>query len=847
MGTDYIQQHEGYFWKWASDGEVLEIPNGNTIAYKSQVADILENLAEQGLPRFGSLLLVMTAMNPNAKSSLEQIYNILVAHKPDYTDPLITEAMKLLYWVREIPDAYKIGHKKIYLLRDLFKEGHDRLSLQHSRKTKEMFRATAYHLSVNSRLDALRICLEKDLRVLGIISKRYNSADDIISNQLSIPEIDEEVELEEAPLNETGDLIEELINHPKTQRIGSLVKFLWSGLALPFYMKAPSDQSMGGVSDLTNKGKLSQLLISEYANEDIIFLSRLANHEALYLNREAPPSSQNQKRTILIDISIKNWGIPKTMAFACMLALTRHPKTKLAYSVFVIGEGFEAVEVDSLDTILEAIQHVDVTLTPAQGISQYFLSHPPKANEEVVLLTERTTILHPDMHRLLADRNTPLSYWMLLDEEGGMDVFRKLYNGKRHLQRMELPLEELWKIKKQPTQNTTFREKSDHDFFPMLIKPNQNVGGYRESEYGEIFQISREHHLLRFYDRHAHGNNRGWQMVYYNLPIKEKHFDFGVGHLSKGGYAILVLEKDSKRMTLVNTRTGQTVRGKYKYEYRTDKPNIIFHEDLFYIYGFGSLRSVDLEGNMNDAQERQKHLLDKFQAHEEKVVDINKRLRSYFTMFKNLRKISINNGGNLMFNQHELKVLDGQHVKLKTNRNFRIQASARMVHEDLFEFSDGSTIENTRAGMFILTSSNPDIPQIYVPSALNTSMALATREIFSGQSYFFQQPLFQVVIKQLKPEVSKKELLNTLKGFDIENEEGLNHLTKTFPFTLPKLFRHGELQTLNRRLGDIEAEFEYIPCNKEFDKNQSYVLITEFFRRYLNPFIQHILDHGTDH
>ena len=108
----------------------------------------------------------------------------------------------------------------------------------------------------------------------------------------SITELPQIVELEQPAITENNtqkDYIDELIDNPKTFHSGSLVRRIWSGLNIPFQSVLPSKQPLGGISDLTNKGDFDKLLISEFANDDLVFLSRIANNEALYIQREIPP------------------------------------------------------------------------------------------------------------------------------------------------------------------------------------------------------------------------------------------------------------------------------------------------------------------------------------------------------------------------------------------------------------------------------------------------------------------------------------------------------------------------------------------------------------------------------
>jgi MoxR-vWA-beta-propeller ternary system domain bpX0 len=70
----YYQSYNNYFWQWEEDGDVLAITGGSTIAYKQQVAEILLGLAENGLPPFGSVLLVMIGSNVTMDDSVKGQY-----------------------------------------------------------------------------------------------------------------------------------------------------------------------------------------------------------------------------------------------------------------------------------------------------------------------------------------------------------------------------------------------------------------------------------------------------------------------------------------------------------------------------------------------------------------------------------------------------------------------------------------------------------------------------------------------------------------------------------------------------------------------------------------------------
>jgi len=48
-------------WRWADDGNVLAWADGTTIAFRDEIAGILELLTPRGWPNFGALVWVLAA------------------------------------------------------------------------------------------------------------------------------------------------------------------------------------------------------------------------------------------------------------------------------------------------------------------------------------------------------------------------------------------------------------------------------------------------------------------------------------------------------------------------------------------------------------------------------------------------------------------------------------------------------------------------------------------------------------------------------------------------------------------------------------------------------------------
>lgn len=437
LSTGYDRSYHHYFWQWEEGSTVASIPGCNTIAYRKYIEEVLEALLPQGLPPFGTILLAILATNPNGKESIGQVKAIMKKRlgQQDIKMP----ALDFLDILASVPDEYKSGKKRMLLFQTIFEQCHNRLSTQKSAILLSRFKCDGNPAPIS--------CPEgqwhEDLHPILLLNRKFPDVKSILEKMAPLPLVEEMLNLDipDTGLSSGPDFIEELIESPKTFHVGALIKRIWGGLHIPFHNILPSRQPMGGVSDLTNKGDLDRLLISEFANDDITFLSRLANNEALYINREIPPENNNRERVILIDVSIRNWGTPRIIAFAVMMAIARHPKTNIRCSAFVVGESCQPVSSGSVDEVIDGLQKLDGCLHAATGLEQFFREHK-KSDQEVFFISSADATKYPAIQNILNRYHTNINYWIHTNAEGGISVYKRQHSSKRHIQDIKLNLGE---------------------------------------------------------------------------------------------------------------------------------------------------------------------------------------------------------------------------------------------------------------------------------------------------------------------------------------------------------------------------------------------------------------------
>lgn len=840
---NYFQSYEKYFWQWEENMEVVAIPASNTIAYSEQIIDIFDKLTPQGVPPFGSLLLVIIATNEKGSTMLDVVNSIMFDVVKAKELPVLSEAIAFLKLLSEVPGQYKQGKNRILLFQAIFERCHNSTSVENAIEIKTGFQSHMHGKQTTAaKKEFNNLVFAKDFRTIALLKNRYHSVNEILKKIASLPDL-ADVQLESNDLagsdNESIDLIEQLIEHPKTSHIGSLVRRIWGGLNIPVHSALPSEQPLGGVSDLSNKGDFNKLLISEFANDDIVFMSRLANNEALYIHREIPPATNHLKRVILIDVSLKTWGTPKAIAFATMLAIAKHPKTNIDCTAYVVGNTYHPVSFESIHTLIEGLQLLEGSLHAASGLETFFKDNPVSNNSEHFLITTQTTLKQVAMLKAMNEYHAFINYCIYTDADGNIDIYKKQQNSKKHIQHIRLPLEELWKkdIHKTNKTDTTSEQAAD---YPLLFRNNSRKKQFLSTSDGEIFQITGDRCLLRFYNPSETQYNKGWEMMYENLPFFGGTFEMGL--LSIGERVLLMFNPQSREITLLNIDTHSKTSFLFDEWEATKHRDFIFENDRFYHLNDKGTFSIGLNGEreLSSAPE-----LSAFEDQSKKIFEILKNHSFNSGVFKNVREVFINETNNLVLNIHELHINKGYHIKLDTSA-FRAQTIKAVKHsESEFIFKDGSIVEINRAGMLILKSSNTNIPWIYIPLAIDSSLGVATETDFAGNYFFQKDPLFEVrLVATGTQNISLTKVLREHLPLGLADAK---RMVDSAPVLVHRSLNEAKATELKTALQNAEGVVVLKQVNKGTGGYTSMNKISPvtFFKNYIEPFIQTIQSYGT--
>lgn len=839
----YFQSYQNYFWQWEDDGGVMAIPNGGTIAYKALAQEWLDKLAPQGLPPFGSLLLAVMATNTHGNAALDTVFSIVKPTLDQHHTSVLKNAINFLKLLSELPAPYREGNKRTLLFQAIFERCHNIASIKNSLEAAKQLKEDYFGIHhIPQKSEPAAVLVYRDFRPLELLNHNFKTAADIINKMASLPPLPEDPVLpDDAGEQETipKDFIEQLTENPKTFFVGSLVKRIWSGLNIPVHSNLPSQQPLGGISDLTNKGDFDKLLVSEFANDDIVFLSRLANNEALYIHREIPPSKNNLQRVILIDVTLKNWGAPKIMAFATALAIAKHPKTDIDCAVYVVGEQFYPVSIDRVDTLIDALMILEGSLHPANGLAAFFKEYPVNKNMEIFLVTTPTVLKQPAMLRAMNEYSNRISYWIYTDAEGNIDVYKKQQSSKKHIQHLQLPLKELWT--KEPRQKPTGSEQATGlAYYPILFPQFVTTKIFLSVSDGQVFKITPERLVFRRFDVQKPSYNKGWDLVYGTLPSGSGFYEAGIAE--DGSYMLLCFYAQNREAHLVNLSNGKKIMIHFQHWKASNHSGFIFYNGRFIYQGLTEAWSIAVNGHI----EKEELIYgDYYSKRAESLKEAARQNSSAQTVLKNINRVFINESKNLVVNKHELLLNIGNHLKLEQSVNSKPVFEAMKTGDLEFSFRDGSQAIINRAGIITLRSSNPNIPVIYVPSVLDAALGVATDTAFAGNKYYYKEEQFEVILKDAGvsklntvksiKDIAGKSLADAKEIVDVSNSVIFTSCGKEHAINIKKTLEAGGAQV------DIKPARQ---LNGNTITSQEDLGTRQFFQNYIRAFTEHIAANG---
>jgi len=761
---DYFQSYEDYFWEWGTDEDVpdetgynennlISIPNVGAVVYRIFLIEILKEFQLIGLPPLSPFLLVLYATNDgyldlkSIKTELRK--NPLVIN--EHIKHSINPAFQFLETVKSLPNNYKKRRNRILLLQTIFNNESDAVSKKQSEYIINGYLRSPQKINDSARKKDLNVAIfSQDLRILASLNNKFPTTESIIKamkNDVEIPELEDEVVQEETTVETDKDFVQELIEEPKTFQIGSLIKRIWSGLKIPMRHLSPGEQPIGGISDMTNKGDFNRMLLSEFANEDEIFMNRVANNEALYIQREIPPEENIFERIILIDTSLKNWGTPKVLAFASAIAVIKHPKAHSECKVFALGQANVSISLDKVEEVVETLNQVSPVLEVSHALEKFFSEEHKEKDLEVFFITNQENLTNQNLQKVIHENRDRLKFLVTTSSDGELNFYKHHKGTRKHIQKIVLPLKELWANpprRKKMVENNNGRKTDLPLNYPILFPMPQNKIESFLLE-GEFFILSSKKQLLRTYlsDNYYNKNyyqhyrtHRGCEVLFEDISLKLG----GQCALAKNRQQHFILcqyQPGKKLISILNLNTGEYSELNLSGRKVHHSLHLIYFNKKFYLWEKDSIwiEEINIDGNISLENVKTNK---EIQKNNEKV---HSELQRLFTshdnkILSNYNKMGINKDDMLVVSKFEL-------CATEHNINFKRNTAEVLLYaqkiKNKFVFSEGSEIIADSRGILTFKSANNFIPIFYLATTTDGFLALSSDMEFGGSEFYLPE------------------------------------------------------------------------------------------------------------
>lgn len=489
----YLRPPTQAFWCWQASGNELAWSDGHRlIAFRDELRGVLLRQADRGLPPLGAVLLVLAAVRESwdeAESEQGLLANIVRRFDDAAVHlELLSEIHEGLDRVRKLDGALRRSAAgKAELIDLIFENCHDRTSPATAVEVLRLLEGTLpeellgpvplplvaswWHLGA--------VTLQRDLTLLktGLLHVDEPRLRMRVRTGLEVGVRPAQVELSLA--ESVAALIKRLGDHDELGGVARIAQHLMAAVTLPRRISQLDELHLGGVSDITNRGPLDRLLLSELAHDDLTLSVRVAMNEALYLRRESPPRSPPRTRAMLLDCGVRSWGVPRVFATAVALALAATAdKRDHIVTWRANGARLDAVDLTTAEGLTSHLEQLATTIHPGAALAQLARELAAcESNSEAVLVTTADTLADPDFQRALSESPLENIYLASVNREGNFQLSLRSMHGQKLLRSAQLNLDDLLAAPRRGRTMPLIDEKSRRDLpaifavrpFPLLL------------------------------------------------------------------------------------------------------------------------------------------------------------------------------------------------------------------------------------------------------------------------------------------------------------------------------------------------------------------------------------------
>lgn len=773
----YFSAPKDYFWHWAEEGAVIEFAKGHTICFKEELIGHLSHEYITTPPLSVLLVLLMIGkMDKQSKDGItpemlkQELWRAMIdpeswvyRSSPDDL-PRDTNTLHsfvdLLYPLSR--QYWQNDNKRTLFFNCLFGQVPLALANGWGKEMVGIFKDLSPEDYAAPRIDDNNWSNKQataDLNVMSRILHKYPYTDvleqeleTLIKTPPASPPPPAPIQMPgELPLpaqaNES-DLLQELTEDERTAYIALLTQRLMAAIRLPMHTDRAGDMTIGGVSDITNKGAIDKLLLSELANEDDVLMARLANNEALYLRREEIPDQRHTHRFILIDKSIKMWGTPHMLALSTALACIMDKKQQATITSYgLTGDQCIAIDLTNKHDIVKSMHLLSPALRSSNALLAFNELHTLNSEQEFFLITSEELFHETYFQNAFATLRPHNGFLVTVERDATVQLYRYLSGHRKLLSTARIDLEQPTpRNKKQGSGHGIRSTPTSLDMplfleqqpFPLMLPARRNYGSYGISTKDHCgICITDQRQLVYWQNEHKGAEEivplfPEAYMSVYNYGHDEKNFFIQYRDRHSKEFIVCHLDKKTRELsvTLVqNNLKEKTVAKIFRTEFSVADKLFLF-ETAYGVYQLDVYSGILTEAPPSLTPKQ----LDNIHIETKKTIGSSYTNTARYDMVSKLKHISINEKGNLVINRHELVFTQNkvelvpltnplpEHNILSTMQKLKIKDLRQPLLR--YHWPDGSEVWfDTVRHMLYLRSANRSIPEIALPVMVNMGIA----------------------------------------------------------------------------------------------------------------------------
>src|SRR5882724_5379710 len=379
----YLRAPFNACWRWAENGAVLTWRDGTTVAFREEIAAVLERLAGQGLPPFSAIALFLAACRGKVPEVADVIGKTKACPSQEHANLHKSARQQLALQVEATLDELRklttlpadllTGLNAKSLLAEIVFESS---KLERQTEPGEILRGLNgpfCDAELNSADGEEWTSAQVGHLFMIARGLKTHSAESLRLRLLTgLDALPDAADVEVSPADLARKLLTDLSRDEEHAGLARAARELMAAIRLPRRLAEPEQLAIGGVADISNRGPLDRLLLSELAHDDLTLAARVALNEALYLRREPPSREPPSTLAVLVDSGVRLWGLPRVFATAVALALVARERRHAEVSVWrAHGREVRAVDLLSRTGLIAHLGALETGHNPGEALPAF--------------------------------------------------------------------------------------------------------------------------------------------------------------------------------------------------------------------------------------------------------------------------------------------------------------------------------------------------------------------------------------------------------------------------------------------------------------------------------------------